>query len=42
MKAQNKFMKIIKIEYLIKHFKQCYGDALIKHFLFIKNKKKNG
>ena len=42
MKPLNKFMKIIKIESPIKHFKQCFGEEVTQHFLFIKRKKKNG
>jgi hypothetical protein len=42
MKPQNRFMKIIKIEYPIKHFKLCFGEEVIQHFLFIKRKKRNG
>jgi hypothetical protein len=42
MKLLNKYMKIIKIEYPIKHFKPCFGEEAIQHFLFIKRKKRNG
>ena len=42
MKVLNKYIKIIVNEFLIKHFRLFYGVVVIKIFLFIRKKKKNG